>query len=83
MRSEKPGSELRRLQTEQSKTRHDEIFGGLSPEERAEYDRKADRIHKLESEIQASAGAKKEFGGDRDRKATLLEQRTGNRHSPS
>jgi hypothetical protein len=50
-------SELTRLRNEQFKTLHDEVFGGLSPAERAEYEQKAKRIHKLEAEIQASAVA--------------------------
>ena len=56
---EKPESELRRLRVEQDKTRRDEVFGGLSPAERAEYEKKANRIRTLESQIQASAVAKK------------------------
>ena len=53
-----PQSELTRLRKDQNKARQDEVFGGLSPEERAEYNGKAERIHELESEIQASAVAK-------------------------
>jgi hypothetical protein len=56
---EKPESELRRLRTEQGKTRRDEVFGGLSRAERAEYDKKAERIRRLEGEIQESAIAEK------------------------
>jgi hypothetical protein len=56
---EKPESELKRLRTEQEKTRRDEVFGGLSPAERAEYNRKAEQIHRLEGEIQTSAVAEK------------------------
>ena len=52
-------SELTRLRKDQNKARQDEIFGGLSPEERAEYNGKAEQIHKLESEIQASTVAEK------------------------
>jgi hypothetical protein len=55
MATEKRESELKRLRREQSKTRHDEVYGGLSPAEQAEYNRKSDRIHELEGEIQASA----------------------------
>jgi hypothetical protein len=40
--------ELVRLCEEQRQTRRNEVFGGLSPEERNVYDAKADRIHKLE-----------------------------------
>jgi len=57
MAKEKPESELKQLRTEQEKIRRDEVFGGLSPAERAAYNRKSDRIHELESEIQASAVA--------------------------
>ena len=56
---EKREAELKRLLKEQHKARHDEVFGGFSPAERAEYEGKADRIHALESEIQASAVSKK------------------------
>jgi hypothetical protein len=59
MAKEKSESELKRLRTEQNKTRQDEVFGGLSPAERAEYEGKSERIHELESEIQASAVAEK------------------------
>jgi hypothetical protein len=52
-------SELTLLQKEQNKARQDEVFGGLSPAERAEYDGRAERIHELEGEIRASAGAKR------------------------
>jgi hypothetical protein len=59
MAKEKPQSELTRLRMEQNKTRRDEVFGGLTPAERAEYDGKSERIYELESEIQASAVAEK------------------------
>jgi hypothetical protein len=48
MRNETPSSELIRLHKEQRKTQEDEVFGGLSPEERAGYEIKQDRIHDLE-----------------------------------
>ena len=51
MRYETPKSELILLQREQSKTRQDEVFGGLSPEERAAYEIKEDRIHELERDL--------------------------------
>jgi hypothetical protein len=54
----KPESELRRLRTEQGKTRRDEVFGGLSPAERGEYDKRAERIRILEGQLQKSAVAK-------------------------
>ena len=59
MVSEKPEGELKRLLNEQRKARQDEVFGGFSPTERAEYEEKADRIHALESEMQSSAVSKK------------------------
>jgi hypothetical protein len=59
MAKEKPESELKRLRKEQNKTLQDEVFGGLSPAERSEYDRKTKRINELESERQASAVAER------------------------
>jgi hypothetical protein len=59
MAEEKPESELARLREEQSKTRQEEVFGGLSLAERAQYNAKAERIHVLERTIQAPAVAKK------------------------
>jgi hypothetical protein len=47
---ESPNSELARLRTEQSKTRQDEVFGGLSHAEQAEYEGRQKRIHDLEIE---------------------------------
>jgi hypothetical protein len=52
---EKPETELKRLRREQNKSRQDEIFGGFSPTERAEFEARAKRIHTLEKEIQTSA----------------------------
>jgi hypothetical protein len=59
MAKEKPESELTRLRKEQNKTQQDEVFGGLSPAERAEYNGKAQRINELEIALTTSAGAKK------------------------
>jgi hypothetical protein len=50
---------LIRLRKEQSKTRRDEVFGGLSLTELAEYDGKAERIHELENYLLTGAFAKK------------------------
>jgi hypothetical protein len=58
MTREKLETELKRLRTEQYETRQDEVFGGLSSAEQAEYNRKSERIHELESKVQASAIAK-------------------------
>ena len=51
MKNEFQQTELLRLRNEQAKTRRDELFGGLSPAERAAYDRKQRRIHELEDQI--------------------------------
>ena len=59
MRYESPQAELARLGKEQTKARQDEVFGGLSPAERAEYDGNAKRINELEIALTASLGAKK------------------------
>ncbi len=50
-------SELTRLLKEQYKARQDQVFGGLSPVERAEYNLRTERIHEIE--IQASSVPKK------------------------
>lgn len=46
-----PEDELIRLRREQSRTRQDEVFGGLSAAERAAYDAKENRIHQLERDL--------------------------------
>ncbi len=48
MKGETPQFELARLRKEQSRTRHDEVFGGLSAKERSSYDAKQHRIRDLE-----------------------------------
>ena len=58
MLKEKSRFELKRLRAEQGKTRQDEVFGGLSPAERAAYNRKTKRINDLEIELAAMADAK-------------------------
>jgi len=45
-------SELTRLRKQQAKARQDEVFGGLSRAERAEYDARANRIHEVETELE-------------------------------
>ena len=52
---EKLQSELAQLLEKQNKARRDEVFGGLSPAERVEYNARAERIHVLEKGIQASS----------------------------
>jgi hypothetical protein len=48
MEDETPHDELVRLLTSQLKTRENEVFGGLSYAEQAEYDSRAERIRELE-----------------------------------
>jgi hypothetical protein len=55
MPSESSQTELARLRREQSQTRQEEVFGGLSLEERVEYDLKGDRIRQLERELLVQA----------------------------
>jgi hypothetical protein len=62
MPKEKPEFELNRLRTELRKTRQDEVFGGLSPSELAEYNRKSVRIHELVCKIHMSAISEKSSG---------------------
>jgi hypothetical protein len=57
MTDEKLQSELRRLNTLQSRARQDEVFGGFSRAQRIEYNKRERRIHDLESELQAGADA--------------------------
>lgn len=68
MAEEYPEFELKRLQAEQSKTRRDEVFGGLSLAERAEYNRKTKRIDQLIRDIAANAAANQRL------RSTKLEQ---------
>jgi hypothetical protein len=51
MNNEMPELELDGLRKQQSKARHDEVFGGLSPAERLAYDHRQNRIHKLEFDL--------------------------------
>ena len=48
---ETPQSELIRLRRERSKTREDEVFLGSWAAERAEYEKKEDRINELERDL--------------------------------
>jgi hypothetical protein len=52
-----PERELKTPRAEQAKTGRDEVFGGLSPAERADYNQKSHRIHDLENEIHANSVA--------------------------
>jgi hypothetical protein len=51
VQNETEQTELSRLRKEQAKTRHDEVFGGLTPEERSAYDFKQVRICELERRL--------------------------------
>ncbi len=51
MRSESSQFEVERLRRQQAKTRADEVFGGLSPQERSAYDLRQDRIHELDLDL--------------------------------
>ena len=55
MEHETPQAEVMRLLREQNQMRQDEVFGGLSLLERADYNRKNLRINELEIELQAEA----------------------------
>jgi hypothetical protein len=61
MANEQSQAELTLLQKDQRKARQDEVFGGLSPVERAEYNWKAERIHTLERDLQVGAVADKQL----------------------
>jgi hypothetical protein len=56
MAKEKPQSELARLRAEQNKALEDEVFGGLSRAERAEYNGKTKRINELEIALISKRG---------------------------
>jgi hypothetical protein len=56
MKPETADVELARLRKEQRKTRQDEIFGGLTGDERSAYQNKADRIRELEFELSRRDG---------------------------
>lgn len=51
VRYESEKTEIVRLRREQSKTRQDEVFGGLSATERDLYERRRERIRELERRV--------------------------------
>jgi hypothetical protein len=51
MEDETPRAELMRLLKAQLKARRDEVFGGLSHAEQAEYNRRSERIRELEEGV--------------------------------
>jgi hypothetical protein len=74
MPKEKPEFELNRLRAELSRARQEEVFGGLSPSELAEYNRKSERVHKLAGEIHMGAIFEKSSGA-----AQIEQQRQWNK----
>lgn len=62
MQYESEQSELSRLRREQAKTRHDEVFGGLTAEERSAYDGKQVRIRELELRFSEKDSLESETG---------------------
>lgn len=57
--AESPKSELARLRKRQRQARQDEVYGGFSKSERAEYDSRAERINELDAQLQTLASADK------------------------
>ena len=57
--AESPKSELARLHNPQRQARQDEVYGGFSKSERAEYDSRAERINELDAQLQTLASADK------------------------
>jgi hypothetical protein len=51
MTSKAPQLELEHLRKQQAQARAEEVFGGLSPTERAAYDLRRDRILELEHDL--------------------------------
>jgi hypothetical protein len=54
---ENPRSELARLREEQRQARQDEVYGGFSESERAEYDTRAERIFELDAQLMTMTSA--------------------------
>ena len=65
MEVENPQSEVTRLRKAQILARQQEVYGGFSPAERAEYDERAKRIKELDAHLQASATADKAIAEQR------------------
>ena len=76
MRNETPYCELIRLRKEQTKTREDEVFLGLSPAERAQYDQKTQRINVLENKLQMSGTSERsaERGAEQEQRSRWNQQ---------
>ncbi len=63
MRSDTPQLELDTLRHQQARTREDEVFGGLTLDEKAAYDRRQLRIYELERNLTAP-GNRRPFNQD-------------------
>jgi len=59
MKCEKPEFELARLRDQQTKTREDEVFGGLTRAERSAYEQRQDRINELEITLSDRGGVRR------------------------
>ena len=57
MEDETPHSELIQLLKAQNRARQNEVFGGLSKQERDEYDCRGMRIHELDAQLDTIAAA--------------------------
>ena len=57
MKFETAEQEMGRLRKKQSEIRYEELFGGLTREEREEYDRNQIRIRELHRQLSASGRA--------------------------
>jgi hypothetical protein len=75
MEKETPQTEIMRLLREQIQSREEEVFGGLSRAERAEYNRKSARINHLEILLQAEAIAQHLAAPDGDTRRNSTEWR--------
>jgi hypothetical protein len=64
MRFETIEARVTQLQREQTKTRQDEVFGGLSPVERAAYERKEGLIRCLQCQLSEGQGDQVPMGLD-------------------
>jgi len=56
MSVESEETEIKRLRREQAKVRRDEVFGGLSPDERAAYEIRERRLRELQRRFYGQNG---------------------------
>jgi hypothetical protein len=67
MSDENPRSELIRLRKAQRKAEQDEIYGGFSKVERAEYDDRGKRIRQLDRQLRTTATPAENAASDQKR----------------